>query len=121
MRYFPLVVASLILFGCVQPEVNDVAIGPNRNPVIVSLKAEPQQSAVGDFVTVTAEANDPDDDDLSYDWYMTAGDLTGNGSVVRYVATYCCAGVNTIRLTVKDGRGGSATKAVDVTVWRPRP
>lgn len=109
----------LAIIGCVQPELNETATGPNSNPAITSLKAEPSVMSVGELVTVTAVAGDPDADELSFEWYMTAGDLVGNGSVVRYVATYCCAGVNTIRLTVKDGRGGIATKAIDVYVQNP--
>lgn len=110
---------SLFLFlGCVQPEINETASAPNSNPVIKNLSAAPLSSVVGEIVTVTAEVDDPDGDALSYEWYMTAGDISGNGPVVRYVATYCCLGVNTVRVTVKDGRGGSATKAVDVLVQR---
>lgn len=108
---------SLFLFlGCVQPEINETASGPNSNPVIKSLNATPPASNVGEIVTVKVEADDPDGDALSYEWYMTAGDLSGDGPVVRYVATYCCLGVNTVRVTVKDGRGGSVTKAIDVLV-----
>ena len=114
--------AFLCLFSivaCVQPDVNETATGPNSNPVITGLKAEPPATNVGEIVTLTAEAGDPDDDRLEFEWYMTAGDLVGNGSIVRYVATYCCAGINTVRVTVKDGRGGSATKVIDVAVNSP--
>lgn len=119
MKILLILIGLPLMIGCVQPESSETATGPNSNPAITILKAEPSVMKVGELVTVTAVAGDADDDDLLFEWYMTAGDLVGNGSVVRYVATYCCAGVNTIRLTVKDGRGGIATKAIDVYVQNP--
>jgi hypothetical protein len=114
-----LLIVVLLVIGCVQPDINQSATGPNANPVITDLTAIPSTSTVGEIVTVTSVASDPDGDPLSYEWYMTAGDLLGDGPVVRYIATYCCVGVNTVRVTVKDGRGGSATRFIDVQVRNP--
>jgi hypothetical protein len=110
--------AGIVLFlsACVQPEVTDFASGPNSNPIIKSLTAEPPKGRVGQIVTLTVEAEDPDGDELSYGWYMTAGDIYREGPVVSYVVTYCCVGINSVTVTVKDGRGGTATKTIDVEV-----
>ncbi len=107
---------TLLSSACVQPEVTGSASGPNSNPVIRSLTAEPLRSRAGELVTLNAEAEDPEGDELSYQWFMTAGDIYGEGPAVRYVATYCCLGINSVTVTVKDGRGGVATKTIDVEV-----
>ena len=107
---------ALLFSACVQPDVSESASGPNSNPVITSLTADPPRSLVGRIVTLTVEAEDPDGDELSYEWFMTAGDVYGEGPVVGYVVTYCCVGINSVTVTVKDGRGGTATKIIDVEV-----
>ncbi|MGH7454880.1 MAG: Ig-like domain-containing protein [bacterium] len=107
---------ALLLSACVQPDVSDSASGPNSNPIIKSLTADPPRGFVGRIVTLTVEAEDPDGDELSYSWFMTAGDVYGEGPVVSYVVTYCCVGINSVTVTVKDGRGGTATKIIDVEV-----
>jgi hypothetical protein len=109
-------ILALLLSACVQPEVTDSASGPNSNPVIKSLTADPPRGFVGRVVTLTVEAEDPDGDELSYSWFMTAGDIYREGPVVSYVVTYCCVGINSVTVTVKDGRGGVATKTIDVEV-----
>lgn len=109
-------VLALFLSACVQPEVTSSASGPNSNPIITSLSADPARGSVGRIVTLTVVAEDPDGDELSYEWFMTAGDVYGEGPVVSYVVTYCCVGINSVTVTVKDGRGGTASKIIDVEV-----
>jgi len=116
MKRVILAAMVLLLSACVQPEVTGSASGPNSNPIIKNLTADPPRSRVGELITLSAEAEDPDDDQLSYQWFMTAGDIYGEGPVVRYVATYCCVGFNSVTVTVKDGRGGTASKTIDVEV-----
>lgn len=107
---------ALLLSACVQPEMAGFASGPNSNPIIKSLTADPPKGFVGRIVTLTVEAEDPDGDELSYQWFMTAGDVYGEGPVVSYVVTYCCVGINSVTVTVTDGRGGRASRVIDVEV-----
>lgn len=109
-------VIALLLSACVQPDVSDSVFGPNSSPIIKSLTADPPRGLVGRIVTLTVEAEDPDGDELSYSWFMTAGDVYGEGRVISYVVTYCCVGINSVTVTVRDGRGGTATKTIDVEV-----
>ncbi|MGH7456241.1 MAG: Ig-like domain-containing protein [bacterium] len=118
MRKAIFVAMALLLSACVQPDVTGSASGPNSNPAIRNLTADPPRSRAGEIITLSTEAEDPDGDELSYEWFMTAGDIYGEGPVVRYVATYCCLGINSVTVTVKDGRGGTATKTIDVEVRR---
>lgn len=109
----------LPLFGllhCAQPVGLDDATGSNRPPQIRSLSVSPPVVLIGRWVTVRVDAIDPDADPLKFRWSASAGDIIGEGSEVRYTASYCCVGFNTVRVTVEDGRGGSATRGVDIPV-----
>ncbi len=59
-------------------------------------------------------SSDPDGDALAYMWNGPFGTVTGVTPTVNLLA-----GVHTITLTVADGRGGSATDSVLITVGDP--
>jgi len=86
----------------------------NHNPVISSVVVTPAfgVSQLTTF-TMSASASDPDGDSLTYAW-----DLAGNpasGSVV-HITFGGNGGVGTARVTVTDGKGGSATDSRTFTV-----
>lgn len=112
MRLAPLVV----LVQCAQPVALDDATGSNRPPTIRSITVTPPAVVIGTWVVVRVEAEDPENDLLRYRWNASAGDIIGEGIEVRYTASYCCVGFNTVRVTVEDGRGGVATRSVDIPV-----
>lgn len=107
------------LAGCVQPMDDSASATGNRNPVIESFVADPAQFDVGASSNVTVVARDPDNDPLSYQWRASTGDIIGEGAVVIYTASFCCAGPNLIWVTVKDNRGGSVTQALDIFINYP--
>jgi uncharacterized delta-60 repeat protein len=91
----------------------------NQNPVISSLTANPTSINTGQTSTITCTATDPDGDTpLTYTWTKTGGTITGSGSSVTYTAPNT-AGTYTITVTVSDGKGGSATRSVDINVTQP--
>jgi len=68
-----------------------------------------------------AQASDPDNDPLTYQWQATAGQLRGQGSIVTLDTT----GINSpsgapvqvsVRVQVEDGRGGQAQDRIFITV-----
>jgi hypothetical protein len=68
-------------------------------------------SAAGASVTLNGAGSDPDNDTLSFAWSGPCG----NASTA--VATLTCPlGTSTMTLTVDDGRGGSASATVQITV-----
>ncbi len=84
----------------------------NRNPVIGEWRV-PSTAKVGETITFTASASDPDNDNLTFRW--TTGDgrtLTGSSVSVAYdeVAEY------EVSLEVLDGRGGRDSRNATVTV-----
>jgi hypothetical protein len=110
LPYFTLVTS------CVQPPEPTGNVGGNRNPVIRSLIAEPPSISVGSSSTVTVDAMDPDHDPLTYRWSASTGDIIGEGSSVRFTASFCCAGPNYVKVTVSDNSGGNVSQMVDVFI-----
>jgi len=87
----------------------------NTNPVITSATATPTAGFAPLPVSVSANATDADADALTYAW-----DFDGDGSTDATGATasttFTTAGTKTVKLTVSDGRGGSATRDIPVQV-----
>ena len=89
--------------------------GNNRFPV-VSLETSADDIRVGDSATITATAYDADKDPLTYAWSASGGQVAGSGEKVTFNATGVAPGKYTIRATVSDGKGGTATSLIDVMV-----
>jgi outer membrane protein OmpA-like peptidoglycan-associated protein len=109
---------------------------PNQPPTIRSIQCNqvvgapqvPGQITDGEIVRVTAVANDPDGDTLTYQWRTTAGQLRGTGAEVTLDTTGVTAGPGappvsvTVTLSIADGRGGSASNTCTLTVHAlPKP
>jgi outer membrane protein OmpA-like peptidoglycan-associated protein len=70
----------------------------------------------GDFVVVTANASDPDNDPLIYTWTTSGGAVEGNGSGARWNSSGAAEGSYTVSVRVDDGRGGIAGCSADIHV-----
>lgn len=100
-----------------QPVSVAVAISvQNRDPVITGMSP-----AAGTWVAysqpVSVSASDPDDDALSYEWSTTYGSISGSGSSVTLITSYCSICTATVSVTVRDGRGGSASASRTYNVY----
>ena len=87
----------------------------NRFPV-VSLETSAAEVRAGDSATITATGFDADNDTLTYAWSSSAGQVTGSGQSVMFSTAGLAPGKYTVRATVADGKGGTATSLIDVTV-----
>ncbi|MBI3124033.1 MAG: hypothetical protein HYZ10_06475 [Ignavibacteriales bacterium] len=110
------VVAILLLSGCTQPESNIASFDGNQSPVIKKISADKIGIKSGEFTTLTVEAFDPDGEELDYSWHAFLGDIIGSGSSVRYTASYCCVGVNTINVTVTDAAGAKVSQSINIQI-----
>lgn len=81
---------------------------PNNSPT-VTLTLDKQEVAPGEAVQATARASDPDNDPLTYSWELDGRPYRGSGSSVSIDTTGLAAGVHSVKVTVSDDRGGSAT------------
>jgi hypothetical protein len=107
---------SFLFLSCVQPTDSNVNTDGNSDPVINSITIDPVFVRVGTTTTVTVEATDSDGDNLSYSWSVALGDIIGSGTQVRYTAAFCCVGVNTINVVVKDSKGASVRGTINVEI-----
>lgn len=106
----------LLLFGCVQPEANEINSAGNTPPKINSIVIDPVYITVGQTTTITVSADDSDGDQLNYEWNASIGDIIGEGAKVRYSAAFCCVGSNRVNISVNDGRGGEVEGFIDIFV-----
>lgn len=109
-------ILSFLFSSCVQPVEPEEGSGNNNPPVIYSFTAEQLALSVGQTTALKVEASDPNGDKLTYNWYVLLGDIIGDGPKVLYSAAYCCAGINQITVTVKDSKGASASKSLNIFV-----
>ncbi|HYS73287.1 MAG TPA: PKD domain-containing protein [Thermoplasmata archaeon] len=84
---------------------------PNRSPTIVQTTWSPAVPVVGNSVTFTAAATDPDGDDLSLLWDFGDGSF-GTGAESPHA--YAIPGLFTAYVTASDGKGGLATSEANL-------
>ena len=112
-----LLISAFSLLNCVQPTATEGNSEGNNEPVINQIIVDPVFIRVGTTTTITVDATDPDGDNLSYSWTVALGDIIGGGKQVRYTAAYCCVGVNTINVEVKDSRGAVVKGTINLEVY----
>jgi len=95
-------------------------VTPNEPPEIVAIIASTDKIVPLAVVSITCEAFDPDDDELTYTWTCSDGEITGDGPQVEWVAPRS-EGLPRIFVTVDDGRGGTAEESLALRVRENRP
>ena len=91
---------------------------PNTPPEITSgPTADPNQLFSNETAALSVTATDADNDPLDYTWTPEDGSIQGSGPNVTYVPPAVTETQTfTIEVEVSDGRGGTDTGTVDVTV-----
>ncbi len=92
---------------------------PTNRPPTVKAACDPCTVEVGRTSTVTADAQDPDGDPLTYFWTTKAGSLTNATARQTPWTAPQQTGVVPVTVTVNDGRGGTASDTVNITVIAP--
>jgi outer membrane protein OmpA-like peptidoglycan-associated protein len=93
---------------------------PNAPPVCRAVTADRTEVIVGESVSLTADASDPDGDVLVYTWTATGGRVVGSGATVTFDTTGLTPGTYTVTAQVDDGFGHVVDCAVTITV-QPKP
>jgi outer membrane protein OmpA-like peptidoglycan-associated protein len=89
---------------------------PANRPPTVKAVCNPCTVFVGEKSQLSAEANDPDGDQLAYKWTTPAGTLD-NATIVKPVWTApMTVGSVPATVTVSDGKGGTASDTVTLQV-----
>jgi outer membrane protein OmpA-like peptidoglycan-associated protein len=114
-----------VLGGNGQPPITATRAGQppsgNAPPQVSAACDAPCTVEPGQSLNVTANATDPDGDQLTYRWTAPGGTFaTPNGRTTLWTAPNQ-EGTVPLTVTVDDGKGGTATATLNVTVARPRP
>jgi len=97
-----------------------ITVKVNHPPFIISLVAGAEWVAPASSCFIKCKAEDPDGDELSYDWSTSGGDISGTGSVVNWTAPDT-VGLHNITVAVTDGQGGEGTRSLSIGVVLAQP
>jgi len=103
-------------------EVTDsitITVRANHPPTITSIIADKDWVTPLGSCHIRCNAEDPDGDELSYEWSASGGDISGTGSAMTWTAPEA-VGIYTITVVVTDGYGGEDTRTLTVSV-SPNP
>ena len=103
-------------------EVTDsttITVRVNRPPIVTSLIADVDWLTSSNNCQVACEAEDPDGDELSYEWSTNGGDISGTGSIATWTASDA-EDLYNITVVVSDSHGGEDTRSLIITV-APNP
>jgi hypothetical protein len=99
-------------------EVTDyvtITVRANSPPTITSLVTNATWVSPSSSLQVTCTASDSDNDELSYEWTATGGNISGTGAAVNWTAPQE-TGTYNVTVVVKDGYGGEDTRFVPLIV-----
>jgi outer membrane protein OmpA-like peptidoglycan-associated protein len=91
---------------------------PQNRPPTVRASCQPCTVFVGRTSTVTADAQDPDGDALTYAWSAPAGSLTSPSARQTPWTAPMVEGPVPVTVRVSDGKGASASDVVTIQVVR---
>jgi outer membrane protein OmpA-like peptidoglycan-associated protein len=97
-----------------------VAQRPDHPPTL-SCSADRTTVSVGDLVQITATANSPDNDPLTYSWTSSGGRIRGAAESVQFDTGGLAPGNYTVSGSVDDGNGGTANCQLAIDVQEPPP
>jgi outer membrane protein OmpA-like peptidoglycan-associated protein len=96
-----------------------VATPPANRPPTVRAACDPCTVEVGKVSTVSADAQDPDGDPLTYRWTANAGSFSNPANRQTAWTAPMVVGPVPVTVTVNDGRGGTASASVTIQVVAP--
>ena len=92
-----------------------ITVKDNHLPEIISLVANAEWVTPASSCRIKCKAEDPDGDELSYEWSASGGDISGTGSVVNWTGPEG-VGLCYITVAVNDGYGGQSTRSLSISV-----
>jgi hypothetical protein len=117
-----IIIMSLALTACVKVSAPAPATpSGNQPPVITSLTAAQNQTYPEGSVNLQAVVSDPNGDSLNYKWTATGGSFVESGRGNNTWNAPKQFGDYDIKLTVDDGKGGTAQASVTITVSANHP
>ena len=96
-----------------------IAVKDNHPPAVNGLTADADWINPLDSCQIKCDAEDPDGDELSYEWLSSGGDISGTGGTVNWTAPDK-AGLWDVTVIVTDDYGGEDKRSLAVSV-SPNP
>jgi peptidoglycan-associated lipoprotein len=93
---------------------------PANRPPTVKARCEPCVVEVGKTSTVTADAQDPDGDTLTYKWSAPSGTFANPAERQTIFTCSNNAGSVPVTVTVSDGKGGTASDTITIQCVEPK-
>ena len=103
-----------------KPAVTPAAPPANRPPTVTAA-CDPCTVEVGRTANVSATAQDPDGDALTYQWTAAAGSLTSATTQKTPWTAPNQPGPVQFTVAVSDGKGGTAKASTTINVIQPKP
>jgi hypothetical protein len=97
-----------------------IVVRANRAPSITDLGADVGWTLPSGTLQLTCTASDPDEDELTYGWTASVGDISGTGAAVNWTAPQE-TGMYYITVVVMDSHGSSDTRTLSATVSQEEP
>ncbi len=111
------VITLAVAVACAKPaEPPAAAPVGNLPPVIASLTAAQNQTYPEGTVNIQSVVSDPNGDSINFNWTSTGGEFVENGRANTAWRAPKGYGTYEIKLTVDDGKGGTAQASVPITV-----
>ena len=93
---------------------------PANRPPTVKARCEPCVVEIGKTSTVTADAQDPDGDTLTYKWSAPNGTFANPAERQTIFTCSNTAGSVPVTVTVSDGKGGTASDTITIQCVEPK-
>ena len=100
----------------VEPPTPPPPVAPQNRPPTVKAQCDPCTVYVGEQSKLTATANDPDGDPLTYQWTAPTGKLDQPTTPRPIWTAPMQVGSVPVTVTVNDGKGGTASDTVTIQV-----
>ncbi len=97
-----------------------ITVRNNNTPTITELTADADWVNPLESCQIKCDAEDPDGDELNYEWSASGGDISGTGGAVNWTAPDK-VGLWDITVIVTDGYGGQDTRSLAVSVSQNPP
>lgn len=96
----------------------DITVEKNKQPPTVACEPSSTSVTEGQSTTLTARASDPNDDPLTYTWTVDGQEIPNDAPEFQFGTTGRTLGAHTVRVTVTDVDGMSASCEFTVTINR---
>jgi len=107
LKKYPRVARWLVLATLIAGTALIGSCAPNNPPVISSLQSQHEWVELSSSSELSCVASDPDEDELTYQWEATGGEISGQGATVTWTGPHTPS-TYAIKVKVADGRGGEA-------------